>query len=111
MQKRQSTALGELYHRLLDDIHERKLNANISLKLTHMGFDVSEDWRFAWSPSWWITPRASTTSFASGTLEGSPYTQRTLDFVRQLHRQPGHAGKSGRSSRRISTAARRTSMI
>jgi proline dehydrogenase len=28
-------------------------------------------------------------------MEGSPYTQRTLDFVRQLHRLPGHAGRVG----------------
>ena len=32
---------SELYHRLLDEISTRKLNANVSLKLTHMGFDVS----------------------------------------------------------------------
>ena len=34
-------------------------------------------------------------SFVRVDMEGSPYTQRTLDFVRQLHRQPGHAGKVG----------------
>src|SRR3974377_1955209 len=28
-------------------------------------------------------------------MEVSPSTQRTLDFVRQLHRRPGHAGKVG----------------
>src|ERR1700690_2974556 len=37
---------AELYHRMLDEISSRKLNANISLKLTHMGFDVSEDLAF-----------------------------------------------------------------
>src|SRR5581483_6771421 len=37
---------AELYHRMLDQIHERKLNANISLKLTHMGLDVSEELAF-----------------------------------------------------------------
>ena len=31
---------AELYHHMLDEIHQRKLNANISLKLTHMGLDV-----------------------------------------------------------------------
>jgi proline dehydrogenase len=29
-------------------ISSRKLNASISLKLTHMGFDVSEDWHLRW---------------------------------------------------------------
>ena len=38
---------AELYHRMLDEISSRKLNANISLKLTHMGFDVSEDLAFS----------------------------------------------------------------
>jgi proline dehydrogenase len=28
-------------------------------------------------------------------MEGSPYTQRTLDFVRELHRQPGNQGVVG----------------
>jgi proline dehydrogenase len=28
-------------------------------------------------------------------MEGSPYTQRTLDFVREVHRQPGQGGKIG----------------
>src|SRR5512135_988109 len=37
---------AELYHRMLDEIHQRKLNANISLKLTHMGLDVSEELAF-----------------------------------------------------------------
>jgi proline dehydrogenase len=37
---------AELYHQMLDEISTRKLNANISLKLTHMGFDVSEDLAF-----------------------------------------------------------------
>src|SRR5262249_4385090 len=31
---------ARLYHELIDSITERKLNANVSLKLTHMGFDV-----------------------------------------------------------------------
>ena len=28
-------------------------------------------------------------------MEGSPYTRRTLDFVHELHRMPGHAGAVG----------------
>jgi proline dehydrogenase len=28
-------------------------------------------------------------------MEGSPYTQRTLDFVRELHAMPGHANSVG----------------
>src|SRR5579862_9432352 len=33
---------AQLYHEILDAIVANKLNANISLKLTHMGLDVDE---------------------------------------------------------------------
>lgn len=33
---------AELYHQILDAIAAHRLNANISLKLTHMGLDVDE---------------------------------------------------------------------
>src|SRR5687768_598043 len=33
---------AQLYHEMLDAITQRKLNANVSLKLTHMGLDVDE---------------------------------------------------------------------
>ena len=33
---------AQLYHQMLDEISKRKLNANVSLKLTHMGLDVDE---------------------------------------------------------------------
>src|SRR5438309_6774373 len=33
---------AELYHELLDRIGERTLDANVSLKLTHMGLDVDQ---------------------------------------------------------------------
>jgi proline dehydrogenase len=34
-------------------------------------------------------------NFVRVDMEGSPYTQRTLDFVHELHRMPGHAGRVG----------------
>jgi len=85
---------GELYHRLLDEISTRKLNANVSLKLTHMGLDVSEDLAFGLVTEL-VDHAVRINSFVRVDMEGSPYTQRTLDFVRQLHRLPGHAGKVG----------------
>src|SRR5947209_10324404 len=33
---------AELYHQLLDQMASRGMNANVSLKLTHMGLDVNE---------------------------------------------------------------------
>ncbi len=85
---------AELYHRMLDEIHQRKLNANISLKLTHMGFDVSEDLAFRLVTEL-VDQAVRINNFVRVDMEGSPYTQRTIDFVRGLHREPGHAGKVG----------------
>ncbi len=85
---------AELYHRLLDEIHDRKLNANISLKLTHMGLDVSEELAFGLVTEL-VDHAVRINKFVRVDMEGSPYTQRTLDFVRGLHRLPGHAGRVG----------------
>ncbi len=90
----ESKQSAELYHRLLDEIHSRKLNANISLKLTHMGFDVDEEMAFRLVTEL-VSHAVQINNFVRVDMEGSPYTQRTLDFVRQLHREPGHAGKVG----------------
>lgn len=85
---------AELYHQMLDEIRSRKLNANISLKLTHMGLDVSEDLAFKLVTEL-VQHVVEINSFVRVDMEGSPYTQRTIDFVRGLHRLPGHAGKVG----------------
>ena len=85
---------AELYHRMLDAISARKLNANISLKLTHMGFDVSEELAFGLVTEL-VDHAVRINNFVRVDMEGSPYTQRTLDFVRQLHRLPGHGGRVG----------------
>ena len=85
---------AELYHHMLDQISSRELNANISLKLTHMGFDVSEDLAYDLVTEL-LAHAVSINNFVRVDMEGSPYTQRTLDFVRALHREPGHAGKVG----------------
>jgi len=85
---------AELYHQLLDEISSRELNANVSLKLTHMGFDVSEELAFGLVTEL-VEHTVRINNFVRVDMEGSPYTQRTLDFVRQLHRLPGHAGRVG----------------
>ncbi len=87
---------GQLYHELLDEIGARKLNANISLKLTHMGLDVDEKLARE-QVSGLVAKAASMTphNFVRVDMEGSPYTQRTLDFVQELHREPGNQGCVG----------------
>ena len=90
----ESKQSAELYHGMLDAISSRKLNANISLKLTHMGFDVSEDLAFRLVTEL-LDHAVRINNFVRVDMEGSPYTQRTLDFVRELHRLPGHGGRVG----------------
>ena len=92
----EARASAQLYHQMLDEIASRQLNANVSLKLTHMGLDVDEKLArdlvtglVAKAAS--LTPR----NFVRVDMEGSPYTQRTLDFVHELHRMPGQAGAVG----------------
>ncbi|MGB8582808.1 MAG: proline dehydrogenase family protein [Candidatus Sulfotelmatobacter sp.] len=87
---------SQLYHQILDAIITSQLNANISLKLTHMGLDVDEQLARD-IVSGLVAKAASMTppGFIRVDMEGSPYTQRTLDFVHELHRIPGNANAVG----------------
>jgi len=87
---------AQLYQQILDAIAANHLNANISLKLTHMGLDVDEG--MARQIVSGLVARAAAMNppgFVRVDMEGSPYTQRTLDFVHELHRMPGHANSVG----------------
>lgn len=87
---------AQLYHQILDAIVANRLQANISLKLTHMGLDVDE--AMARELVSGLVAKASSMNppgFVRVDMEGSPYTQRTLDFVHELHRRPGHADRVG----------------
>ena len=83
-----------LYHQLLDEMSKRGLNANVSLKLTHMGLDVDESMAHEIT-SGLVEHAAKINNFVRVDMEGSAYTQKTLDFVRRLHQKTGHAGRVG----------------
>ena len=85
---------AQLYHQMLDQMSAQKLNANVSLKLTHMGLDVDENMAYDIT-SQLVQHAARINNFVRVDMEGSPYTQRTLDFVRKLHAEPENAGKVG----------------
>jgi len=92
----EARASAQLYHQLLDDIAAQKLNANISLKLTHMGLDVDEKLaRDLVTGLVAKTAAMNPRNFVRVDMEGSPYTQRTLDFVHELHRMTGNQGCVG----------------
>jgi len=87
---------AELYHQILDAIAAQQLNANISLKLTHMGLDIDE--KLAREVVSGLVAKAASMDppgFVRVDMEGSPYTQRTLDFVHELHRMPGNTNSVG----------------
>ena len=87
---------AKLYEQILDAIAARQLNANISLKLTHMGLDVDE--KLARDIVAGLVAKAAAMTpkgFIRVDMEGSPYTQRTLDFVHELHRMPGNGNCVG----------------
>jgi proline dehydrogenase len=89
-------ASAQLYHHLLDEIAASQLKANVSVKLTHMGLDVDETMAYEIVRS--LVAKAASMSpknFVRVDMEGSPYTERTLNFVHELHRVPGNEGSVG----------------
>jgi proline dehydrogenase len=83
-----------VYHRLLDEIGEKRLNANVSVKLTQVGMDLDPD--LAEGIVARLTAHAAAVdSFVRVDMEGTPYTQATLDLVKRIHAQPGNTGRVG----------------
>lgn len=101
-----AVASAHLYQQLLDEIASRQLNANVSLKLTHMGLDFDPEIAYKLVSD--LAAKASSVvprNFVRVDMEGSAYTQRTLDFVRGLHRKnPGCVGAVIQSYMRRSEA-------
>jgi proline dehydrogenase len=92
----EARAAAGLYSQLLSEIGTRGLNANVSVKLTHMGLDIDpqlahENVTALLSQAAAMQPK----NFVRVDMEGSPYTERTLALVRQLHRNPDNCGCVG----------------
>jgi proline dehydrogenase len=85
---------AEVYHRLLDAIAERKLNANVSVKLTQLGLLLSPDMAESIADSM-VQHARSVDNFVRIDMEDSSLTQVTLDIVRRLHAKPGLRGAVG----------------
>jgi proline dehydrogenase len=75
--EREARAAGQEYLKILDRIHHRRLDANVSLKLTAMGMDISEDLCVAVMQD--VLDRAQQYgTFVRLDMESSAYTDRTL---------------------------------
>jgi proline dehydrogenase len=85
---------ADIYHRLLDAIEQRHLDANVSVKLTQMGMDLDPE--LAASIVFGLVEHAAAANtFVRVDMEGSAYTQATIDLVCRLHGMENHRGRVG----------------
>ena len=81
----------EMYLGVFDRIAQEKLDANVSLKLTQLGIDLNEALCRELLES--IVERtASHDNFLRVDMEGSDYTQRTIDLVKLVRKKSAAAG-------------------
>jgi len=85
---------AEVYHRLLDAIAARRLNANVSVKLTQLGLLLSPDLAEGIADNL-VEHARSVDNFVRIDMEDSSLTQVTLDIVRRLNSKPGLRGAVG----------------
>jgi len=88
----EAQAAADIYHQLLDGIAAQKLNANVSVKLTGIGMDVSPALGAATAGDI-VAHAAHNGNFVRIDMEGTPYTEATIALTEQLHAQfPGAVG-------------------
>ena len=85
---------AEIYHELLDWIDARKINANISVKLTQMGLELSPELAAGIAESLARHAHAKG-NFLRIDMEDSSLTQITLDIVYRLHARTELRGSIG----------------
>ena len=85
---------AEIYHRMLDAIQARKLKANVSVKLTQMGMDLDPGLAEKIVAEL-VQHAVAADTFVRVDMEGSDYTQATIDMVKRLHAIPGNRGHVG----------------
>jgi proline dehydrogenase len=79
----EARASADVYHRMLDAIAARGLNANVSVKLSQMGMDF--DQALAERVVGEMVEHASqVNSFVRIDMEGSPYTEATIAITERL---------------------------
>jgi proline dehydrogenase len=85
---------AEIYHQLLDLIAERKLDANISVKLTQMGLELAPPLAEPIVREL-VEHARSLSNFVRIDMEDSRLTQITLDIVRRLNARAETRGAVG----------------
>jgi proline dehydrogenase len=85
---------ADVYHKLLDSIEKLRLDANISVKLTQMGLELSPELAERIAGNLAEHARSSN-NFLRIDMEDSRLTQITLDIVRRIHARAGMRGAVG----------------
>jgi proline dehydrogenase len=89
----EATAARDQYLRMLDSMAASGVEVNVSVKLTQMGLDIDEELCAA-NMTMILEKAKSLRGFVRLDMEGSAYTQRTLDFFanRLLAAYAAHCG-------------------
>jgi proline dehydrogenase len=92
-EEREAVAARDQYLRMLDSMAVAGVEVNVSVKLTQMGLDIDEDLCAA-NLTRILEKAGAAGGFVRLDMEGSAYTQRTLDFFKQrlLERFGRHCG-------------------
>jgi proline dehydrogenase len=85
---------ADVYHRVLDAIPQRRLDANVSVKLTQMGLDLDPALAEA-AVAGMVEHAVQADTFVRIDMEGTAYTQATVDLVCRLHAQDRFRGRIG----------------
>jgi proline dehydrogenase len=87
----EAAACRDMCIRALHALHEAGLEPNVSLKLTQFGIDFSLEACEA-NVTVLVQEAAAIGGFVRIDMEGSDYTDRTLELVRRIHRRHGACG-------------------
>jgi len=81
----------EHYHNVLNEIHTKNIDAEISIKLTQLGFDISYD-KCMNNYEELAEKAKEINSFVWIDMEGSKYTQSTINFYNNVSKRFSNTG-------------------
>ncbi len=89
--KEMAIKTADSYLEMLDAIAQSGVNSNVSIKLTQMGLDISDEFCYE-NVSRILDKATALKNFVRVDMEGSPYTERTLQLVYRWHEKYPNVG-------------------